>query len=667
MSKIKGITIWEQYVEHFVLGVAILAALAFTAMQFIGQPNAIERPMQGQVTPGQVDALLVKEAERINTVLSGPAPEIADPEPLLPEFERSLLASVNPQQRIDHELFAYVPPRIGELGGRPEVTYHVPVPPVAKQIVAVQYHDTIADEAVSEHGLQELFPTSPNDLTWVSAGGVYNLKDMLAEFQKGEVNGNPAPPPASWYLNQPPIVNIVAERQELINGEPSEIVRLDPIPGQFHVRDLLNGEVEASRRDEVIRAVRDESSQQLLLQPSFYITKRGSWSPPDPFLDPNADESDEEMRIRRLAYRLESAKRDRETIKKRIEQLGKGGGSGGGGIRPGGGSGGGLAPGGGAGAGGSGGFYAGRGGGGFNTGGGWNGDGNGWNGGGFPGTGGGLPGGGGGLSARGGGGGGGSATGGGGTVGGGGDGSGGGGTLGGGADPQALERLQQELAAKEAEIQRLEQELQQLIPTGGVIPTAPEGEVVFWVHDLDVEAGRTYRYRFIVEVYNPFCARKLNLLEEQHHLAERYVLASEPSEWSDPIYIDPPVQMFVVEAHPPQPRVAGLGSPLGSARVEIWRFYDGEWRSRGVAVEPGERINARSSGRAEQEAVVVDFLTDWYILDIIPDRDGGTSDSAAQVVIQNARTGEIQERNPGEDRAARDELRSKAGQFAGRF
>ena len=42
-----------------------------------------------------------------------------------------------------------------------------------------------------------------------------------------------------------------------------------------------------------------------------------------------------------------------------------------------------------------------------------------------------------------------------------------------------------------------------------------------------------------MEVYNPFFARKLNLVEAQHELADSLTLSSLTSEWSEQIEVRP--------------------------------------------------------------------------------------------------------------------------------
>ncbi len=54
--KTKGITVWEQHAEKFVLGLAGLLFVGFTAIQFIGDPNVVQ-PGAKKITPGDFDGI----------------------------------------------------------------------------------------------------------------------------------------------------------------------------------------------------------------------------------------------------------------------------------------------------------------------------------------------------------------------------------------------------------------------------------------------------------------------------------------------------------------------------------------------------------------------------------------------------------------------------------
>src|SRR5687767_12518592 len=99
--KIKGIPFWEQHLERFVLALAAIALLAFTAMQFVGQPNAATIGGQ-QVAPSDVDRLLSDRASALADKLrsDAPAPEGSQYQPVLPQFDQRLKESVCPQEKL---------------------------------------------------------------------------------------------------------------------------------------------------------------------------------------------------------------------------------------------------------------------------------------------------------------------------------------------------------------------------------------------------------------------------------------------------------------------------------------------------------------------------------------------------------------------------------------
>ncbi|MHC4909914.1 MAG: hypothetical protein ACYTF9_09370, partial [Planctomycetota bacterium] len=96
--KTKGIPIWERGIERIVLGIAGLVFVAFTAMQFIGDPNAVEKGGQ-KISPGQVDDILRTAAESVAAGLDPSAPsalQLPETEPLAAQFGRGVTASISP-------------------------------------------------------------------------------------------------------------------------------------------------------------------------------------------------------------------------------------------------------------------------------------------------------------------------------------------------------------------------------------------------------------------------------------------------------------------------------------------------------------------------------------------------------------------------------------------
>ena len=143
--KTKGITIWEKHAEKFVLGLAFVAAGAVTAMQFIGEPNAVSTPA-GDVGPGEIDALLQSRAEALLAKLRDDAPAGVDlPYPKL-GFD-DLLAqrnlSLSPVSELPPFQLALAPSVVGVgLGKNLDLT--VPSMKAPDQVAVGQYVDALA-------------------------------------------------------------------------------------------------------------------------------------------------------------------------------------------------------------------------------------------------------------------------------------------------------------------------------------------------------------------------------------------------------------------------------------------------------------------------------------------------------------------------------------------
>ena len=230
----------------------------------------------------------------------------------------------------------------------------------------------------------------------------------------------------------------------------------------------------------------------------------------------------------------------------------------------------------------------------------------------------------------------------------------------------ATKFLTKRLAKLKRQVEHLEKQLAPLIgeealkeEEGGPDCGLNSDQWLIWGHDITVEPGTTYRYRFTVEAYNPFFARKLNLVEEQHHLADTMTLSSKTSEWSQKIKVEPMLQFFIARAvAQDQPNPGPLG--LGYVRADVYRFHDARWWERRFTVAAGERIGQLVSARGA--AASVDYRTDWFVLDIVADLDAAAPDireqTAAEAVLQCLSTGQVAPpRDPRED--AKDEARKR--------
>jgi hypothetical protein len=610
--KQKGISIWEQNVEYIVLGAAVLFFLVFTVLQFLG----------GSGEASEIDGKLRDKANDLVRRLDRDAPspiEIPEPEPVLDEFLAQLDTPVSPGRIVQapwggQRLAGDVRPTGGDsIFVEPDVAAPDP-------IVVAQYFDMIADEAIQAHPeLAARFEAKPYDVMWTTVAGLLPMEQIHAAFTRPGPNGE-EPIPSQWFFPRISILDVRIEREELVDGLWTNRMTIDPLPGAFTFRERISGPVSATERYDIASQLRKEGVQRLIIQPDFYTTVQGNFVPPDPSTLVDEGEemlTEEEKELRKEEGRLRSLIRARDrAVQKLKERVGvdfdpvaavaeeeqaehDGGGTGG----AGGGSGGKPPPG-----------PGGAGGGGRAPPG--------------PGTGGGGGIGGGGKAPPGPG----SGSGGGGVGGSPGSGKEDRGASGGRADREidptrAIERLKRQAMSRQRAINRLTERIEQMrIALGLVAPGEEEAamgdpmdakEVLVWGHDIDIEPGKTYRYRITVDLFNPFHGRKLDLVDEQKHLAESITLSSASSEWSDPYTVIPWRKVFITSATSAE---GDLG--LGRANAEVYFFSHGRWWMEDFPVEPGDRVGSMKTFRrlADPDAPdELDFGTGWFVLDIIGD------------------------------------------------
>ena len=622
--KTKGITIWELHAERIVLGIAAVLLVVFTALQFIGEPNAVKTPTGEMVAPDRIDALLQAEAERLLERLDEASPpqiELPDPVPaldyLLARFDRP----VYPQPALPQFHLA-IAPNIRGFERERGVEFPVPQVKAPYQVVVKSYSDALADGVLSEHSdLQQQFadPSQPLDITFVTAAARFSVADLRRQFRGEHIDldaEGKAAIPSSWYNDRPEnIVDVVIERQQLVDDHWTNITTLDPIPGQFTFRPQLGEDIGAAVRDQVIEQLGDPVVQLDIIRPEFYPTKNEEWSPPAPD-EPEIPEglAPKDAEVLRIKSDIDRFKEKRKRLIERLEKLGgtPEGCDDGPAEPPKGGSGAGDAPSGGRGT------PGGRG----------------------------APGGGGmgpsGSSGR------------------GKKDKGGGGY--GPADKgdeaairrrcKDINRLDKIITAREEQLSRLSAPSEVDDGTSGEpdgqSPAPQDDEITIWGHDLTVEPAKTYRYRLTVKIYNPFFGKKRSLVDQQQDLAESFALSSAVSEWSDPLRVSPPLRVFITKATPAGGRAAAGALGLGRATAEVYRFYDGDQWVETFHVQPGDYIGTVKEYRMPdgEEPVRIDFSTGLVVLDIVEDIDAGRgagleAGRAAKVLLQDLHTGEI--------------------------
>lgn len=131
---------------------------------------------------------------------------------------------------------------------------------------------------------------------------------------------------------------------------------------------------------------------------------------------------------------------------------------------------------------------------------------------------------------------------------------------------------------------------------------AQKGKIAIWFHDDSVEAGKTYRYHIRPTIWNRYVGRAKAVKNPED--ASKSVIRGEWSLSSPPITIAPDTHFFV----------SGASLP---ARIEVFKWQSGDWKSESFEVGVGEVIGApRRAG-----ATAVDFTTGAVVIDVREDPD----------------------------------------------
>lgn len=644
----KGISFIEQHVEKIVVGVAAAILLGAIATEAISSRSVTVG--NDTLTPGSVGSTLDARARSIDAKLNDarftrpPVPEYEA------EFAKKLAAGVAPSPTLPA-----IEPALAKSLLDSETTalthYRLPVVPVVAMVGDVMQSSVAIEEETftlpENAGLAALYPTrsaAAVDITFTTPAAVLDLRALRAEYRRDAKNQTPplAAPPPAWYQEGTFILDVVFEREErLPDGSWGNKTLVAALPDRLTYRPRIPT-ADIALRDTVLGELGKPVMQLEILQPDFYPTKNDAYITPDHVNANAADTAPEPRDILRLRSRIKERERDLAKKEQRLKDIGgpledepkkpgeggKGGagGTGGGGFGGSGGSGGG-----GSGGGGSGG-RGGRGGGG-----------------------------------------------GGGMGGGKGGGMGGGGSMGESAPPAGgggtdeknnAERrgLTKKVKALKEELGKLREELETKVPT----PKKPEGDaeeetkivdisaletIMVWAHDLTVKPQISYRYRCVVEVFNPFFGHRRQLVPQQASYSDALVLKSEPSSWSNPVQVTPPSTFFVTGAS-----TEGGALGMGTAVVEVYRIVEGVRRRSEFSVQPGERIGKLLDPKKSEGGDAVDFTTDWYVVAIVADStvEHGDSDRSkgAIVVVRQIAAGEsVDLRSPGVESDSADRRR----------
>lgn len=536
----KGISWIEANFEKLIVAIMLVAFLAVLIFQFVLSSNTVD---VGGSKVSLADAF--KPAERAAEVLQS---RLSEPSPALPEqvetrdlaadFERKISGGV-----IDIPRFLAIAEPLALEASSEDTNFaaaeFAPFQPPAPSVpTAAGYRATLDPYAVAQiEGLADALPSEqPLDTAWVSVQGVVPGSAIRAAYENDPdgPSGVISPLPSSWWSQGVGILAVETDRQRRdVEGNWGAAEPVARMPGTLSLIDNLDTAATNYRQLEAIgaQAARNED---VILRPEFvHILEGESWVPPVE-VPAAGDIGSIKSQIRTLERRIASIDRDIEQKRSALTN------------RP--------------------------------------------------------------ADTRGGE--------------GGGHGGGGGGETGGGRETRETRetRRQPETETTQADArtrsienqiarlttQRTDTEKQltalgwQPTETRGIAdaydraayvhaePLLDSSEVHFWVHDLAVEPGATYRYRTRLVFVNPLFGRKSSLDESLHELADAKLVRSDWSEWSEPVGVSWDEYFFLTGAAPGE--TGNIGKT--SATAELYRFYYGYWRKSVVSLEPGDRFVA---------------------------------------------------------------------------
>jgi len=196
------------------------------------------------------------------------------------------------------------------------------------------------------------------------------------------------------------------------------------------------------------------------------------------------------------------------------------------------------------------------------------------------------------------------------------------------------------------------------VPGRGVIANAralsqgvlSRESVKIWAHDFDVESGKVYRYRMRVVVTNVLFGNEGRMPKDQaEKWADKFLVESDWSEWTEPVRVEPSQYFFVTKAV--------TGGLKRRAEVTVFKFFAGQWWKEQFEVAPGDPIGHESQKQAAwinaNQQVPVDFFTGLWLVDLETQTSGG--DPIAAIRKKDTRVhflndGRIITRNVEEDK-----------------
>jgi hypothetical protein len=536
--KLKGVSVFEQYVEKAVLAAVSVVLLAVVAMQVLVEPNRVTVGRNSPVPPGRAYTVVSQKADQVKAQIDQvspdkPAVQIEDlAAKFRSRFEEPLLrggvrVALGEPIRVEGAALA---PSQGNNSELPIAPIVVPAP--TGVLAGAQWATFSPGEAAHNPDLMKLLPPSqPFDKASVSVEAIFDgtaLRRSLLSVPEGSGSGVRAVP-SQWWADAE-IFAVRLEREERAEtGEWTNVIEVPSLPGRQDIAAEASKEALSSADLLGWVGVARQSADEIRRPPFYEVLAGPAWVSPSEAAKLGIAGRPAEVEREFRARDGKIAERDRAA-----EALEKRRGAGSGPRRPPGGGGDGeMVP-----------VPGGKGGGAQPPPGGKN----------VPPT---------------------------------------------KEDPQIV-ALERRVKSLDDEIKKVEERIVALgfdPQTGGALgiggasattrerPLLENDRVQVWAHDLTAVPGKTYRYRVRVVINNPAFGRGASMVAAQQDLAKRAMIDGTPSDWSAPITVPPETTYFVT--------ACSEGGELGGsprATVEVYRMFYGFYRRGATGLEPGDAI-----------------------------------------------------------------------------
>ncbi|MEX0774736.1 MAG: hypothetical protein WD042_03365 [Phycisphaeraceae bacterium] len=164
----------------------------------------------------------------------------------------------------------------------------------------------------------------------------------------------------------------------------------------------------------------------------------------------------------------------------------------------------------------------------------------------------------------------------------------------------------------------------------------PPDKLDLLAHDLTVQPGASYRYRFVVGLFNPLFRQQIDP-EQRKKMENLLAQVSEPGEWSERVNVAPEMYYFFV----------GASNNGRTGRWVVWKLFGGQYIKEIFEVQLGDAVGGTTSRTYEGMSVQVPMQAPVLLVDIAQER--GSMDNTRAVLL-NKNSGQLGERMIGEDR-----------------